>query len=202
MKTEPNHDTMVALTELNYLKCFLLRCTNRYSRTTRHITKTTAKITLTAIRAFLYASSPFSVWRWGALFPVECSCKALSLSFFLVWAADVTILLEVVFVILLVVSVAVDCVGRKTAIKQENNDEIKHPYIYFCLALKITKNLAWTRLHLSCWIFLNFPLILRSQAATGGKSRVYVRPPADIREFKIRRLRTTNYGWTSVVLCL
>ena len=24
----------------------------------------------------------------------------------------------------------------------------------------------------------------------------------DIREFKIRRLRTTNYGWTSVVLCL
>ena len=24
----------------------------------------------------------------------------------------------------------------------------------------------------------------------------------DIREFKIRRLRTTNYGWTSVVVCL
>ena len=23
----------------------------------------------------------------------------------------------------------------------------------------------------------------------------------DFREFKIRRLRTTNYGWTSVVLC-
>lgn len=135
MKTEPNHDTMVALTELNYLKCFLLRCTNRYSRTTKNITKTKAKITLTAIRAFLYASSPFSVWRWGALFPVECSCKAL------VWAADVTILLEVVFVILLVVAVAVDCVGRRAAIKQENNDEIKHPYIYFCLALKITKNL-------------------------------------------------------------
>lgn len=174
MKTEPNHDTVVALNELNYLKCFLLRCTNRYSRTTKHITKTTAKITLTAIRAFLYASSPFSVWRWGALFPVGCSFKAL------VWAADVTILLEVMFVILLVVSVAVDCVGRRTAIKQENDDEIKHPYIYFCLALKITKNLTWTRLHLSCWIFLNFPLILRSQAATGGKSRGYVRPPADI----------------------
>ena len=151
-----------------------LRCTNRYSRTTKNITKTTAKITLTAIRAFLYASSPFSVWRWGALFPVGCSCEAL------VWAADITILLEVVFVILLVVSVAVVCVGRRTAIKQENNDEIKHPYIYFCLALKITKNLAWTRLHLSCWIFLNFPLILRSQAATEGRSRGYVRPPADI----------------------
>ena len=150
MKTEPNHDTVVASTELNYLKCFLLRCTNRYSRTTKHITKTTAKITLTAIRAFLYASSPFSVWRWGALFPVECSFKAL------VWAADVTILLEVTFVILLVVSVAVDGVGRRTAIKQENDDEIKHPYIYFCLALKITKNLAWTRLHLSCWTFLSF----------------------------------------------
>ena len=175
MKTEPNHDTMVALTELNYLKCFLLRCTNRYSRTTKHITKTTAKITLTAIRAFLYASSPFSVWRWRALFPVECSCKAL------VWAADVTILLEVVFVILLVVAVAVDCVGRRAAIKQENNDEIKHPYIYFCLALKITKiYVAWTRFHLSCWIFLNFPLILCSQAATGGKSRGFVRPPGDI----------------------
>ena len=150
MKTEPNHDTMVALTKLNYLKCFLLRCTNRYSRITKNITKTTAKITLTAISAFLYASSPFSVWRRGALFPVGCSCEAL------VWAADVTILLEVVFVILLVVSVAVDCVGRRTAIKQENNDEIKHPYIYFCLALKITKNLAWTRLHLSCWTFLSF----------------------------------------------
>ena len=25
---------------------------------------------------------------------------------------------------------------------------------------------------------------------------------SSIREFKIRRLRTTNYGWTSVVLCL
>ena len=25
---------------------------------------------------------------------------------------------------------------------------------------------------------------------------------SDIREFKIQRLRTTNYGWTSVVLCL
>ena len=29
------------------------------------------------------------------------------------------------------------------------------------------------------------------------KNSVYIR---DIREFKIRRLRTTNYGWTSVVL--
>ena len=174
MKSEPNHDTMVALTELNYLKCFLLRCTNRYSRTKKHITKTTAKITLTAIRAFLYAPSPFSVWRWGVLFPVGCSCKVL------VWAADVTILLEVMFVILLVVSVAVDCVGRRTAIKQENNDEIKHPYIYFCLEVKITKNLAWAGFHLSCWTFLNFPLILCLQAATRGKSRGYVRPPGDI----------------------
>ena len=26
--------------------------------------------------------------------------------------------------------------------------------------------------------------------------------PTFIREFKIRQLRTTNYGWTSVVLCL
>ena len=25
---------------------------------------------------------------------------------------------------------------------------------------------------------------------------------AIIREFKIRRLRTTNYGWTSAVVCL
>lgn len=146
---------MVALTELNYLKCFLLRCTYRYSRTTKHITKTTAKITLTAIREFLYAPTPLSVWQWGALFPVECSCKFLVRGVecsrkVLVWAADVTILLEVMFVILLVVSAAVDCVGRRTAIKQENNDEIKHPYIYCCLALKITKNLTWTRLHLSC----------------------------------------------------
>ena len=29
------------------------------------------------------------------------------------------------------------------------------------------------------------------------KNSVYIR---DIREFKIRRLRTTKYGWTSVVL--
>ena len=26
--------------------------------------------------------------------------------------------------------------------------------------------------------------------------------PSHNREFKIRRLRTTNYGWTSVVVCL
>ena len=40
----------------------------------------------------------------------------------------------------------------------------------------------------------HFQLVLfELQSATGT---------GEIREFKIRRLRTTNYGWTSVVLCL
>lgn len=158
MKTEPNHDTVVALNELNYLKCFLLRCTNRYSRTTKHITKTTAKITLTAIRAFLYASSPFSVWRWGALFPVGCSFKAL------VWAADVTILLEVTFVILLVVSVAVDFVGRRTAIKQENETSV---YLF----LLSTKDHQKSNLDQTSLELLNFSQFSTNTPFTGSHRR-------------------------------
>ena len=47
------------------------------------------------------------------------------------------------------------------------------------------------------------PEILSSQFKQGFQIIVLssVRSIVDIREFKIRRLRTTNYGWTSVVLC-
>lgn len=165
---------MVALTELNYLKCFLLRFTYRYSRTTKHITKTTAKITLTAIRAFLHAPSPLSVWRWGALFPgecsskvlvrgVECSCKVLF------WAVDVTVLLEVMFVILLVVSAAVDCVGTRTAIKQENNHEIKHPYI-FLLSTKDHQKSSLDQISLDHEL-LNFSQFSTTTLFTGSHQR-------------------------------
>ena len=73
----------------------------------------------------------------------------------------------------------------------------------------IVKNVTYIYLSwLACTEFRLVPYYPACDLRTLGltyvtpQSSLHSVPYTDIREFKIRRLRTTNYGWTRVVLCL